>query len=76
MSGGEDLAPAVAAVQRAAITAGDVSGNCDSAIALIRHGDVFGAAMRMEWAEENVLSAVHRIAEARAAIAAATRGAQ
>lgn len=67
-----ELERAIAAVGRAASSAGDVSGNCDEAAHYIERGNVDQAAQSMEWAETNVRSALYRITEARAAIAKAT----
>lgn len=61
----------VEAVRAAASSAGDVSGNCDSAAYMVESGDIAGAAERLEWAEENARSALSRIKDARAALAKA-----
>ncbi|MBB3193982.1 hypothetical protein [Roseateles terrae] len=62
----------VRAVRAAASSAGDVSGNCDAAAHYADRGDFEQAARELGWAEENLRSATHRIAEARAAVAKAT----
>lgn len=59
------------AVNAAAGAAGDTSGNCDEAAHLAERGAFTLAAERLEWAEKNARSALHRIAEARAALAKA-----
>lgn len=69
MSDGLDLDRAVTAVRAAASAAGDASGNCDAAAHLIERGAIGRAAEEVEWAEQNARLALHRIAEARAAIA-------
>ena len=69
MSEGMDTDQAVAAVRAAAGAAGDASGNCDSARYLVERGDIGGAAEKLEWAEENARSAMHRIKEAKAQLA-------
>lgn len=66
---------AVRAVRAAASAAGDTSGNCDAAVNIIEIGDVDRAAEQLEWAEENARSALHRIQEARTAIAKVKGGA-
>lgn len=71
MSAGNELDRAARAVRAAASAAGDVSGNCDAGEHAINRGDLVRAAEEMEWAEQNVRSAVHRISEARTAIAKA-----
>jgi len=72
VSDGLDLDRAINAVRAAAGAAGDASGNCDAAMHLIERGNVGRAAEEVEWAEQNAKSALHRIAEARAAISKAT----
>jgi hypothetical protein len=62
----------VRAVRAAAGAAGDVSGNCDAASFNAERGNLNRAAEELQWAEDNLRSAIHRIADARAAIAAAT----
>jgi len=66
------LQAVINAVRAAAGAAGDASGNCDAAMHHAEHGANEKAAQQMEWAEENARSALHRITEARAAIANAT----
>lgn len=72
MSAGMNFDRAITAVREAALAVGDASGNLDSAVYLIEQGAADRAAELMEWAEENARSALHRISEARAAIAKAT----
>lgn len=69
MSGDQRKDQAAAAVRAAASAAGDVSGNCDEAVHWLGRGDVADAAERLEWAEENAQSALHRIREARGLLA-------
>lgn len=75
MSDGLHLGRAITAVRDAASSAGDASGNCDAAVHLIECGNVKRAAQEIEWAEENARSALHRITDARAAIAKVAEGA-
>lgn len=65
------VAAAETAVREAAYVAGDTSGNCDRAAEFMKFACVSQAAEAMEWAEENVRSALQRITAARAALAKA-----
>ena len=66
----------VSAVRAAASATGDASGNCDAAAYLVACGELARTAEELEWAEDNARSALHRIQEARKALAKAEGGAQ
>lgn len=59
----------VRAVREAALSAGDLSGNCDAALICAERGDAKHTAQELEWATSNLQAAIRDVARAREAIA-------
>lgn len=72
-----EITDAIAAVRKAACSAGDMSGNADSALYLIEKCGSFDECIRnLEWAEDNHRVAGYRIKEAIDAVKKLTPNAQ